>query len=247
MLSQFLRRREEPPVFEVDGWRLPVRFRRHPRARRFILRLDPRSRALVVTLPADASRKAALGFVAQQTDWIRRALGDMGGAVAFEDGAVIPLRGRAHRIRHCPGERGTVWVAERDGHLPALCVAGAADHLARRLTDWLKREARGDIAARVAFHARAMGFEPKRISVRDQASRWGSCSSSGNLSFSWRLILMPRDVLDYVAAHEVAHLGEMNHSPQFWALVARTVSDVKAQKQWLRRHGPEMHRYGADI
>jgi len=247
MLSALLQappRDDAPPIVEIDGWRLPVKFRRHAQARRFILRVDPKTRALVVTIPAGASRRAALAFVEKQSGWIRDALGKLAGTVPFENGEVIPLRGENHRIHHRPGERGTVWTVKRDMHMPEICVAGAGDHLARRLADWLKREARRDIIARVDYHAGVMGLQPKRVSVRDQTSRWGSCSSNGTLSFSWRLILMPPDVLDYVAAHEVAHLGEMNHSPRFWALVAQTVPDVTAQKRWLRGHGRDMHRYG---
>ncbi|MEM1307131.1 MAG: M48 family metallopeptidase, partial [Pseudomonadota bacterium] len=104
--------------------------------------------------------------------------------------------------------------------------------------------ARRDIEAAVALHADRLMLTPNRITIRDQVSRWGSCSSNGNLSFSWRLILAPSRILDYVAAHEVAHLEEMNHGPQFWALVRRSCPGTDEAKAWLDRYGIELHRYG---
>ena len=117
----------------------------------------------------------------------------------------------------------------------------------RRLLDWLKRQAQADLRLRVDIHAKRLGLAPKRISVRDQTTRWGSCSSTGALSFSWRLILAPPFVLDYLAAHEVAHLEEMNHGPQFWALVARTMPRHDEARDWLHTHGSNLHAYGADV
>ncbi len=96
----------------------------------------------------------------------------------------------------------------------------------------------------VTRHARTLGLKPVRIAVKDQASRWGSCSTTGVLSFSWRLILAPPAILDYVAAHEVAHLAEMNHGPRFWALVKRTVPQLDEARRWLHIYGMDLHRYG---
>ena len=129
----------------------------------------------------------------------------------------LPLRGVDHRIEHRRGARGTVWteVGRRDARL--LCVAGETPHLPRRVRDYLKREAKRDLEAASRAAAQALGVSIKRVSVRDQSSRWGSCSSTGVLSYSWRLILAPPFVLDYLAAHEVAHLIEMNHSRAFLA------------------------------
>jgi predicted metal-dependent hydrolase len=127
---------------------------------------------------------------------------------------------------------------------PELHVSGRLEHAARRLRDWLFDEARRDLDARVIVHARAIGVAPKRIVVRDQATRWGSCSTTGSLSFSWRLILAPEHILDYVAAHEVAHLAQMNHGPKFWALVARLMPDMKEAKAWLQVYGLDLHQYG---
>jgi predicted metal-dependent hydrolase len=126
---------------------------------------------------------------------------------------------------------------------PRICVSGGEAHGSRRLSDWLRAEAKADLAARVAHHAANLGVQPKRISIRDQSSRWGSCSTTGTISFSWRLIFAPSYVLDYVAAHEVAHLREMNHGPRFWRLVRDTMPDVQKARNWLKQKGTELHRF----
>lgn len=138
-------------------------------------------------------------------------------------------------------------IASDTRDLPRICVSGDERHAPRRLADWLHGEARADLAKRVEHHATSLGCAPKRLSVRDQSSRWGSCSSSGTLSFSWRLIFAPAFVLDYVAAHEVAHLREMNHSQRFWRLVRETMPDMQRARNWLKQNGAELHRFGANI
>jgi predicted metal-dependent hydrolase len=130
--------------------------------------------------------------------------------------------------------------------LPRLYVAGEEEYAPRRLLDWLKRQAHLDLKAHVALHAKRLDLTPKRLFVRDQTTRWGSCSTSGALSFSWRLVLAPPFVLDYLAAHEVAHLGHMNHGPRFWGLVERTMPSHEDARSWLRKHGASLHRYGAE-
>jgi predicted metal-dependent hydrolase len=123
-------------------------------------------------------------------------------------------------------------------------VAGEAPHIHRRVRDFLQREAQRDLEAASRRVAEMLGVAIKRVSVRDQASRWGSCSSTGVLSYSWRLILAPPHVLDYLAVHEVAHLVEMNHSPRFWRLVDRLCPDAERAKVWLDVYGNDLHRYG---
>lgn len=124
-----------------------------------------------------------------------------------------------------------------------LQVKGTPEHCPRRLKDWLIRSAKKDLEQRVAHHAGLLGVTYQRVSVRDQSSRWGSCSTSGTLSFSWRLIMAPPEILNYVAAHEVAHLKEMNHSRSFWSIVARLCPEYKDAETWLTEKGPELHRY----
>ena len=127
--------------------------------------------------------------------------------------------------------------------MQALCIAGDPAHLPRRVSDWLRRECRRDLERAVAQAAAAIGKRSPPITLRDTASRWGSCTSSGRLNFSWRLILAPSFVLDYLAVHEVAHLVHMNHSPKYWALCRSLNADTDRAEAWLNTQGTSLHRY----
>ncbi|MDH3743076.1 MAG: M48 family metallopeptidase [Hyphomicrobiales bacterium] len=226
----------------IDGQHVPVTLRRNRNARRFILRLDKRSDGIVITLPMRASERRALEFAASHAVWISEQLAASANTTGFADGVVVPLRGEDHCIVHQPDVRGTVWVAG-DG-LKEIHVAGGGDHIARRVADWLKREARHDLIAASTRYADLMGTKFTKVTVRDQSTRWGSCSSNGTLSYSWRLILAPPDVLDYVAAHEVAHLLEMNHGPNFWSLVRTHCPATEQARRWLKKQGKQLHQFG---
>ncbi|MEI9805746.1 MAG: SprT family zinc-dependent metalloprotease [Pseudolabrys sp.] len=240
------RRPSEPPaitvVFEREAYL--VRLRRNVRARRYTLRIHSVTREVVLTMPPRGSVKQASAFAEKHGAWIAARLERLPDAAPFGDGALLPLRGVDHRIVHRRGARGTVWVeAGADGER-LLCVAGLEPHIPRRVRDFLKREAKADLERASRQMAQALGVTLKRVSIRDQSSRWGSCSTTGALSYSWRLILAPPFVLDYLAAHEVAHLVEMNHSRAFWRLVERICPDMSRAKAWLDAHGSGLHRYG---
>lgn len=223
-----------------------VEVRRHPGARRLTLRVSRTSRAVIVTIPVQCDLDEAGSFLSRHIDWVRERLDSLPDPVPFRDGAAMPLRGEPHRVVFT-GETSTriVKTVAVEGHRPQIHVPGDAEFAPRRLRDWLCEEAKSDLETRVSFHARRLGLKAKRIGVRDQTSRWGSCSTTGVLSFSWRLVLAPPVILDYVAAHEVAHLKEMNHGPRFWALVAKTMPDLDHAKRWLQIYGLDLHRYGA--
>jgi predicted metal-dependent hydrolase len=223
-----------------------IRLRRHRRARRYTLRIHPSDREAILTMPPRGTLVDAKDFAQRHGAWIAARLGRLPKAAPFQHGTVVPLRGVPHRLVHRAGERGVVWPEIRDSGERILCVAGGAEHVDRRVHDFLKREARRDLARSAQHYAEALGVKVKRISIRDQSSRWGSCTSAGSLSFSWRLILAPPYVLDYLAAHEVAHLVEMNHSPRFWRVVARVCDHVERAKRWLDTCGNDLHRYGID-
>jgi predicted metal-dependent hydrolase len=226
----------------------PIEVRRHPSARRLTLRVSRTRRAVIVTLPVQCDLDEAGSFLHRNMAWVRERLDSLPQPVPFGDGALMPLRGDPHRITFCGKRRGR-GVVEKVGGSPfcVLKVTGETEHAPRRLGDWLLQQARSDLDERVAWHSQRLGVSAKRITVRDQTSRWGSCSTTGALSFSWRLILAPRNILDYVAAHEVAHLAEMNHGPKFWALVRRTMPDMDEARRWLQIYGMELHRYGPAI
>ncbi len=227
---------------EDIGAQLEVR--RHPGARRLTLRVSRTRRAVIVTLPLQCDLDEAGSFLNRHIDWVRARLDSLPNHVPFEDAAAMPLRGVPHTITFSGNKRSRVIAIEKGGPRPAIIVPGAEDLAANRLTRWLFEEAKRDLAMSVEKYTSALSLQAKRIAIRDQTSRWGSCSTTGALSFSWRLILAPSFVLDYVAAHEVAHLLEMNHGPRFWTLVKKICPDCETAKQWLQVLGPDLHRYG---
>ena len=240
------RRPTEPQALEVYFAKAIylVRLRRHRQARRYTLRIHNATREVVLTIPPRGSLKEAQDFAQKHGGWIAARLHRLPEAAPFSHGTVVPLRGVSHRIVHRGGARGTVWTEATPHGDQLLCVAGDAPHIHRRVTDFLKREARHDLERASARAAATLGVRIKRLNIRDQSSRWGSCSTTGALSYSWRLILAPPFVLDYLAVHEVAHLVEMNHSPRFWRLVDRLCANARRAKTWLDLHGADLHRYG---
>ena len=239
----------EPRTLEIVFERsiYPVRLRRLRQARRFTLRIQSTTREVVLTIPPRASMKEAREFAQKHGGWIVARLHRLPQAVPFADGVVVPVRDVPHRIAHRQALRGTVWAEMDGGGERLLCVVGDARHINRRVGDYLRREAQRDLEAASLRFANELGLRIKRVAVRDQSSRWGSCSTTGVLSFSWRLILAPSTVLNYLAAHEVAHLVEMNHSARFWRLVQQLCPDHRRAKGWLDAHGADLHRYGVAV
>ncbi len=225
-----------------------VQVKRVASARRYTLRVRAATRDVVLTLPPRGSLLRAKLFVERHAAWIGTRLARLPASTPFGPGARVPLRGVPHVIVHRPGARGTVWIEPGDpagGTPPMLCVSGEAPFVARRVRDYLTREARHDLHAAVDRHTAALGVGARRITLRDTTTRWGSCSSAGALNFSWRLIMAPPFVLDYLAAHEVAHLAHMNHSAAFWATAARLYPELDRPEAWLKAHGVELMRFGA--
>ncbi len=242
MLRHLFKRKAQPrpELLKVDGRMLEVRVRLNPRARRMIVKVNPATGEVSVTAPTRRGLAVALDFARGETAWISGQLAKVAGPVMLSPGAVIPFRGEPHEIRAIARGPSPVW--REDG---VIWVRGREAHAPRRVLDFLKREARALFEERALAHAAKLGAKPSRITVRDTASRWGSCSSTRSLSFSWRLILAPDFVLDYVVAHEAAHLREMNHSPRFWAHVRTLVDDIDAPQDWLKANGRELQRYAA--
>lgn len=237
---------------EIDEQIVPVYLRSNGRARRFVLRVDPKSRAVRLTVPPGGSLGEAKRFAEKQINWIRTRLDRLPAVIPFADGTEIPFRGEIHKITHHPNRhakgrgRGVIWIEDGEvGYPPNLCVSGAQTYLERRLRDWLKREAERNISHAVWRYAKELEVTVTRISIRDQSSRWGSCSATGVLSFSWRMILAPDFVLEYLAAHEVAHLREMNHSSRFWDITNGLCADTARAKTWLNAHGRDLHGIGS--
>ncbi len=246
MRLSLFRRKPDPAVIEVAhaGACYAVAVKRRASARRMTLRISQASGEITLTLPERADFGDGRRFAERHGGWIAARLAKRPQAVPFAPGASIPLRGAPHRIVHWSKVRGVTRVtADADGE-PIIAVSGEAAHVARRILDFLRRQALADLEAAVARHTAALGIPARKITIRDTKSRWGSCSSNGSLNFSWRLILAPPLVLDYLAAHEVAHLKEMNHSHRFWALTHRLCPRTPEAEAWLKRHGAGLHGFG---
>jgi predicted metal-dependent hydrolase len=204
------------------------------------LRVDAAARGIELVLPRRFAAETALGFVAAHRGWIAARLAALPQPRHFGEDATVPVFGVPHRIRR-ELDPGAAVVTIADGEIR---VRGDPAHLPRRVRDHLTALAKRDFAARARAAAARIGKSVSRVGVRDPRSRWGSCSSKGSLSFSWRLVFAPDSVIDYVVAHEVAHLVEMNHGPRFWRLVASLVPEVDKSRAWLRRHRNELLSYG---
>ncbi len=221
-----------------------VLVRRSDTARRFTLRIKAATRELLVTMPSRSSQATLKDFLERHEGWVQTRLQKIPDQVRFEDGALIPYKGELHRILHQPLARGTVRKGQDEAGQALLLVSGDASHLARRVRDFLKKNAKSELELATFRHAQALNVTIKRISIKDTTSRWGSCSSSGALSYSWRIIMAPPMVLDYLAAHEVAHRREMNHSARFWKIVYALFPDTDAAESWLKKNGSGLHHYG---
>jgi len=221
---------------------VPIRLRVSERARRVALRIDGRGEAVELVLPRRSSLDSGLRFLDQNRAWVEARLKDLPPRIVFADGVEVPVLGERLRVRHVrrrvPG-RGPVWVEEGE-----IRVTGDEAHLPRRVRDFLIARAREELTRRARIYAQRVDRRITRISIRDMTSRWGSCSSLGSLSFSWRLIFAPEGVMNYLVAHEVAHLVVMNHRPRFWRLVESLVPDAALRQDWLKRHKNALMRFG---
>jgi predicted metal-dependent hydrolase len=237
------RRRAAPPAtLDLAGRSIPLHVRRSTRAKRITLHIDAARGGIELVLPARAALATGLAFLEERRGWVAARIAAIPERIPFVHGAEVPILGIPHRILHL-GERafGNRVVAVTEGEIR---VFGPAAHIARRVRDHLVALARQELSRRARALAARIDRRVARISVRDTTSRWGSCAASGNLAFSWRLVLAPESVLDYVVAHEVAHLVEMNHGVRFWRLVEELAPGAAPQRAWLRRHRARLLGYG---
>ncbi|WP_019995992.1 M48 family metallopeptidase [Aureimonas ureilytica] len=231
-----------PDELLVNERRVPLQVREHPTARRIVLRIAPGGGGVRLTVPRRTARATILDFLERHRGWMEERLGPAPSHVA--DGAFLPFRGGSLLVRHDPARRlARLDPPAGEGEPWRLHVGGEAAHTARRVADALKREARRDLEAAVERHAMALGLRPRALSLKDTTSRWGSCTADRRLSFSWRIVMAPPFVLDYLVAHEMAHLREMNHGPGFWALCRELCPGMDAGRDWLRREGASLHAW----
>lgn len=215
---------------------VPILLRRSGRARRISLRISQLDGRVTLTAPVGVAEQEAMAFARTKESWIRSHLECREENLTVGLGSEIPVQGFTHRVVQGQGRR----VVMMDGN---IMVPGSVECIGARLKGHLKQMARVRLVRASDEYAARLGKSYERISIRDTRSRWGSCSSKGTLMYSWRLIMAPEVVLDYVAAHEVGHLAEMNHSRAYWAGVERIFGDYKFARQWLKDEGNMLHRF----
>jgi len=214
---------------------IAVELRRSTRARRLSLRVSRRDGTVTLTLPPRVPEREGLAFLRDREGWLRGHLDQVSESVRPGFGTALPVEGQMLVLT--PGALRSPVIRD-----DCLVLPDAPDRVGARTFAFLKALARDRLAAACDRHAATLGRPYGRLTLRDTRSRWGSCTSKGDLMFSWRLVMAPPPVLDYVAAHEVAHLAEMNHSPAYWAVCARLCPGYKAQRRWLRSEGEALHR-----
>jgi predicted metal-dependent hydrolase len=231
--------RESLRVLNHHGRDIPLRTRRNRRARYMTLSIDAKDGCAILTLPTFVTVTEGMGFARSKADWLAQRLDDLAPHVPFIDDTQIPYHGHNILIRHFP-------LAGPDPILTGdvLHVPGCERLVPDAVREWLIEEARRAIAIRVAVKTAMIRRNPAPFKLNDPKSRWGSCSSDGRLCFSWRLIMAPIEVLDYVVAHEVAHLVALNHGPRFHAAVDRLTFHTDYARDWLDTEGARLLRYG---
>lgn len=213
-----------------------VALRRSARSRRLSLRVSRLDGKVTLSMPPHVREAEAMAFLRAQEGWLRQALIKTAGSVPVTMGVEIPVEGRL------------VCLVSGQGRVPRLegdrlILPGDPARAGIRAATFLKARARDRLAMASDRYAAAIGRSYRRLTLRDTRSRWGSCTAEGGLMYSWRLVMAPPEVLDYVAAHEVAHLAQMNHSPAFWAVVRNLMPGYEAPRRWLKREGHKLHGY----
>lgn len=226
---------------QLDG--LTLRLSVNPRARRLSVRIDSRAGEAVVVAPSERRLDQAVAFARTRADWIVERLAARVEGEPLVPGAIIPVQGRSTELVATGGAGAARWVENEDG--PRILSGGKGEAFARRVENLLKRRAKDALTERTEVHLRALNQKPVKVSIGDPKSRWGSCSPHyRTIRYSWRVIMAPPLVLDYLAAHEVAHLVHADHSPAYWSVVAGLVGDHRPFRRWLREHGPRLHAVG---
>lgn len=217
---------------------IAIAVRQSPRARRMTLRISRADGTVTLTMPQGMPVREGLAFASDREEWLRRHLQDIRANLfrhpGLTFGASIPFRGVPVTLV-AAGVRRPVIKGQ------TLLLPAGEDRIGARLQAFLKATARDVLVAATDRHARSQGLSWGRVTLRDTRGRWGSCSARGDLMYSWRLVMAPEDVLDYVVVHEVAHLAQMNHSPAFWKVVAQMMPDYERSREWLRRNGSTLH------
>lgn len=239
-------------LIEIGGAR--VRLRVSPRARRVSLRIDQTRREVIASAPSQRRLHEAVAFAGQRAHWIAAHIQALPSPTAIAPGDLIEVFGQPHRLEPAESRLKAGFYEGEDG-CAVLRAFGEGEAFARSVVHLLKRHALEVLTERTQVYASALGRPMPRVAIGDAKGRWGSCrparppgrglkGDTGSIRYSWRLVLAPFEVADYVAAHECAHLLEANHGPRFWAHVRALAGPEKAHRAWLRQHGARLHAFG---
>lgn len=220
---------------EID---FPIKVVRSSRAKKLSLRIDIKKRMPVLTVPRFCSKKRAVTFVNENKGWIDTHLAKLPLSKFFKDGEEILLLGQKIHIKHAPEVKCGVFL---DNGI--LYVSGEEEFLHRRVKDYIKEQAAKKFLELSREKSQRIGCQVKRVCIKDTKTRWGSCSTLNNLNYSWRIALAPAEVIDYMMAHEVAHLKHHNHSQEFWDCVKGLCSNYQESEKWLKKYGAELNLY----
>jgi predicted metal-dependent hydrolase len=226
----------------AEGKTISISLRVMPNAKRMILKVKASNGQAVLSVPQRVPLKRVQSFADSHAVWLSQKIRELPTSTFIAHGVTLPIAGEPHVIRSLAQPRGLVRTRTEEG-THYLDVPGDPAYLPRKVKDYLKKQARLHIDASVARYTSVLGVTVGRIGIKDTTSRWGSCSARGDLSFSFRLVLAPPFVLDYVVAHELAHRREMNHSPRFWALLEQIAPHTGDAEQWLKTRGRTLHRF----
>ena len=233
-----------------DGDRLSLkdgqtlRLSLNKRARRISIRIDARSREAVVVAPSAATLSQGVTFAQQKADWIAQKLDSAVDVRPFASGMTVGYLGQTLRLEAVAGVSAARLYETGDG--PVLRAGGEGEAFSRRIENWFRRQARAFLLERTEHYLQKLKQRPVRISIVDTRSRWGSCSPHNrSIRYSWRVVMAPAAVADYLAAHEVAHLVRADHSPQYWAVVTSLIGDHRPMRQWLKTYGAQLHAIGS--
>ena len=222
---------------------VPARLSVNPRARRLSIRIDGRAGEAVLVAPSERKLAEVVAFARTKSAWMRERLAERPDSTPLEPGAIVPLFGQPTRLVAVGGGGAARLIETADG--PVIQSGGEGEAYARRVENLFKRLARQVLTERTEHHLRTLGQRPVTLSIADTRSRWGSCSPHNrSIRYSWRVIMAPPAVADYLAAHEVAHLVHADHSPAYWSVVQRLVGDHRPFRKWLRDHGAALHAVG---
>ena len=217
---------------------LPYILREHPRARRLSVRIDPLRQALIITMPRNTSPERLQDFLKKTEAWAQNKFAKLLPPVLLDHGSVIHILEQELTLISVPESQKRLW---REGN--HLYIGGHPENLPIRAKAWIISTLKTYVEKRSHEYAGQINKKIKEIRVRDLKSRWGSCNSKGSLCYTWRLAFAPLSIIDYVCAHEVGHLAEMNHSPRFWKIVHQLCPQALSHRQWLKKHGSQLLRY----